>query len=79
MRTEAETKILIKKFEKDIKKRSWFMRLLLAFDQLGNVIFFNGSQDETISSHIGRTGKAKWLCKILRRLESKHCLKSRGE
>jgi len=69
----------IKKFENDTKKRSRIMRLLLVLDQLGNVVFFNGSQDETISSHIGRTGKAKWLCRILRKLESKHCLKSLGE
>jgi len=69
----------IKKFENDTKKRSRIMRLLLVLDQLGNVVFFNGSQDETISSHIGRTGKAKWLCRILRKFESKHCLKSLGE
>lgn len=70
---------LIAKFENDVKKRSYFMRLLLVIDQLGNVLFFNGSQDETISSHIGRTGKAKWLCKLLRLLESEHCKKSLGE
>jgi len=70
---------LVVKFENDVKKRSWIMRLLLVLDQLFNVILFNGSQDETISSHIGRTGKAKWLCWILRQLESKHCQKSIGE
>jgi len=70
---------MIAKFEDDTSKRSRIMRLLLVLDQLGNVVFFNGSQDETISSHIGRTGKAKWLCKILQKLESKHCLKSLGE
>ena len=48
------TKELIEKFENDMKKRSRFFRFLLALDQLGNVLFWNGSQDETISSHIHR-------------------------
>jgi len=79
MRDEALKKELVDKFERDVEKRSWFMRLLLVLDQLGNVVFFNGSQDETISSHIGRTGKAKWLCKLLRGLQSRHCIRSIGE
>ncbi len=79
MRTKEEDELLIAKFKNDVKKRSWGMRLLLVLDQLGNVIFFNGSQDETISSHIGRTGKAKWLCWLLQKLQAKHCLKSLGE
>ena len=79
MKTEVQQEDLIAKFERDVQKRSRIMRLLLVLDQLGNVLFFNGSQDETISSHIGRTGRAKWLCRILRKLESKHCLKSLGE
>lgn len=79
MRTKLENDVLIAKFKNDVNKRSWGMRLLLVLDQLGNVLFFNGSQDETISSHIGRTGKAKWLCYILREIQSKHCLKSIGE
>ena len=79
MRTKEENKILIDKFKNDVKKRSRFFRLLLVLDQLGNVLFFNGSQDETISSHIGRTGKAKWLCCLLRKFEAKHCIKSEGE
>jgi len=41
------------------------MRLLLVLDQLGNVVFFNGSQDETISSHIGRTGRPKVLVDLV--------------
>ncbi len=79
MRTEEENKILIAKFENDVKKRSRFFRLLLVLDQLGNVLFLNGSQDETISSHIGRTGRAPRLCWMLRKLKSKHCKKSEGE
>ena len=86
MRTKEEIKILVAKFENDIKKRSWIMRLLLVIDQLFNVMLFNGSNDETISSHIGRrikSGKANWfeklLCKFLRLIEAKHCIKSLGE
>lgn len=84
MKTAKE--ILIEKFENDVKKRSRFFRFLLAVDQLGNVLLWNGSQDETISSHIGRrieSGKAnfidKTVCKFLRWIESKHCIKSKGE
>ena len=80
------TKELIEKFENDVKKRSRFFRFLLALDQLGNVLFWNGSQDETISSHIHRrieNGKATWfdkkLCCLLKKLEDNHCAKSIGE
>ena len=77
---------LVKKFENDVRKRSRLMRFLLALDQMGNVIFWNGSQDETISSHIHRrieSGKANWfdkkVCCLLKKLESNHCAKSLGE
>lgn len=77
---------LINKFENDIKKRTRLMRFLLVIDQMGNVIFWNGSQDETISSHIGRRiekGEATWfdkkLCCFLKKLEVEHCKKSKGE
>ena len=80
------TQELIEKFENDVKKRSRFMRFLLSLDQMGNVLFWNGSQDETISSHIHRrieSGKANWfdkkLCCLLKKLESNHCAKSLGE
>ena len=80
------TQQLIEKFENDVKKRSRLMRFLLALDQLGNVLFWNGSQDETISSHIHRrieSGKANWfdkkLCCLLKKLEDNHCAKSIGE
>ena len=79
MRTAEELEILYAKFEKDVANRSRWFRLLLAIDQFFNVLLYNGSQDETISSHIGRTGKTKWLCKILRKLEHNHCLESLGE
>lgn len=80
------TQKLIEKFENDMAKRTRFMRFLLVLDQMGNVIFWNGSQDETISSHIGRRiekGEATWfdkkLCCFLHRLENNHCNKSLGE
>lgn len=76
----------IENFERDMNKRSRFMRFLLVLDQMFNVLLWNGSQDETISSHIGRrieSNKATWfdkkLCKFLRVLEAKHCIKSKGE
>lgn len=81
-----DKKQLIAKFENDVEKRSRFYRFLLVADQMLNVIFWNGSQDETVSSHIGRkieAGKAnkfeKALCCFLRKLESEHCKKSLGE
>ena len=62
------------------------MRFLLVLDQMINVVFWNGSQDETVSSHVGRRieeGKATWfdkrLCCFLSKLEHNHCNKSLGE
>lgn len=83
---ESKKKALIEKFENDVKKRSRLMRFVLVLDQMGNVLFWNGSQDETISSHIHRrieSGKATWfdkkLCCLLKKLEDNHCAKSLGE
>lgn len=77
---------LVIKFENDMEKRNRFYRFLLSIDQMANVLFWNGSQDETVSSHIGRRiadDRATWfdkvLCKLLIKLEAKHCLISRGE
>ena len=77
---------LVWKFEYDVKKRNRLMRFLLVLDQMLNVLIWNGSQDETVSSHIGRrieAGKARWiekkLCAFLRFLQSKHCLLAKGE
>ncbi len=77
---------LIAKFDNDMEKRSRVMRFLLVFDQMLNVLLWNGSQDETVSSHIGRrieSGKATWLdkklCYLLSKLEYNHCKKSKGE
>ena len=78
--------LLVAKFKNDVQKRSRTMRFLLVLDQMFNVIFWNGSQDETISSHIGRRikeGQATWfdklLCKWLGKIELNHCEISRGE
>ena len=86
MRNKEELDILFAKFDRDVQKRSRFMRFLLSLDQMGNVLFWNGSQDETISSHIHRkieNGKATWfdkkLCCLLKKLENNHCYESRGE
>ena len=70
---------LYAKFDRDVTKRTRWDRFILVLDQTLNVLWLNGSQDETVSSHIGRTGKHKWLCNILKKFESNHCYKSRGE
>ena len=86
MRSKEELEILFAKFDRDVQKRSRLMRFLLTLDQMGNVLFWNGSQDETISSHIHRRieyGKANWfdktICCLLKKLENNHCYESRGE
>lgn len=86
MRTPEELELLFNKFDKDMNNRSRINRLLLAIDQLFNVLLWNGSMDETISSHIQRR-KDKGIatkfdclvCKILNMIESSHCKKSIGE
>ena len=86
MRTQEELELLYNKFNNDVIKRGRGFRFLLALDQMANVVFWNGSQDETISSHIGRKklkGTANWfekgLCCILSKLDYNHCNKSLGE
>ncbi len=77
---------LFEKFDNDVEKRNKFFRLLLSIDQFFNVLLWNGSQDETISSHIARRKQKKTnnkfddlVCCFLKKLESKHCKKSLGE
>ena len=77
---------LFAKFDNDVAKRTRLYRFLLVLDQMGNVLFWNGSQDETISSHISRRQEAgtatKWVnfvCCFLKKLEQNHCKKSEGE
>ena len=86
MRSKEELEVLYSKFDRDVEKRSRWFRFLLVLDQMLNVIFWNGSQDETVSSHIGRKidkGTASWfdkkLCCLLKKLEHNHCNKSLGE
>lgn len=86
MRTPEELEMLYTKFDRDVEKRSRLMRFILVLDQMLNVIGWNGSQDETVSSHIGRKikkGTATWfdkkLCCLLKKLEDNHCNKSLGE
>ena len=78
--------ILFKKFDRDMQRHSRLIRFLLVFDQMFNVLLWNGSQDETISSHISRRidkGTDTWfdrlVCKGLKFIHSKHCIISRGE
>ena len=86
MRTDEELKILFKKFDRDVDKRGRGFRFLLTLDQMFNVLLWDGSQDETISSHVGRRisdGRAnkidKVVCWVLDKLENRHCKKSLGE
>ena len=85
-RTQKELAMLIAKFERDVAKRTRWFRFLLALDQMINVVFWNGSQDETVSSHLGRRikdGTATWfdklVCNFLRFIEFGHCKESAGE
>ena len=86
MRTKEELEILYAKFDRDVAKRSRVFRFLLVLDQMMNVLLWNGSQDETVSSHIHRkqtNGTATWLdnkiCWLLNKIENSHCMVSRGE
>jgi len=84
--TDADRAVLYAKFDRDMAKRTRGMRAALAFDQFCNALFWNGSQDETVSSHIGRrrdAGTATWwdekVCCVLQRFEYNHCRLSLGE
>ena len=84
--SENDKVALYAKFDNDMKKRNRTMRFLLVLDQMFNVLLWNGSQDETISSHIQRridNGIATWfdkkVCCLLKKLEQNHCEKSKGE
>jgi len=86
MPPEITKEQLYAKFDKDVKKRSRIMRLLLVTDQFFNVLFWNGSQDETMSSNMYRRIKRgacniadRTICNMLKKIEKSHCFKSRGE
>ena len=86
MRTPEELELLYNKFNNDVKTKSRWLRALIAFDQLVDVMFWNNSQDETISSKIGRkklNNTSNWfedkLCCLLSKFAYNHCSKSLGE
>lgn len=86
MRSPEEKRILFAKFDRDVATRSRLQRLAIATDQFFAVLFWNTSQDETISSQINRrqeSGRATWfdnlVCKLLQKLEYNHCKRSEGE
>lgn len=63
--------------------KDYIFRVLIAIDQLFNVVLFNGIPDETISGNIGykiQNGSAnkfeKSICWVLRKIESQHCIKA---
>lgn len=86
MKTEEELEVLYAKFDNDVKTKGKALRFAIVVDQMLGVLFWNNSQDETISSKIGRlqkAGKSTWLdnriCCFLSKLEYNHCNKSIGE
>ena len=86
MNYTLEQKILFNKFDRDVEQVSRGVRFMIALDQLFGVLFWNNSQDETISSKIGRRKAAgtatkwdKFICKYLNKLEYNHCVNSLGE
>lgn len=61
--------------------RRYAWNILIALDQFVNVMFFMGDPDETISSHAGKAARKgkRWacvLCKILDRIDMRHCEKN---
>lgn len=83
---QEHIKIFVDKFNHDVETRGRFFRFLLSLDQMFNVLLWNGSQDETISSHIGRriaedraTKFDKIVCCFLRKIEASHCKESLAE
>lgn len=60
------------------KIKMYIVNLLLAIDQLGNVIML-GDPDETISSRAGRVFPDTWWCKLIDFLmfwQTNHCYKA---
>lgn len=63
--------------------RRWLWKLLLAIDQFFNVLLWNGDEDETISSNLGkkvRDGEANKfesaICWALDKVDPNHCFDS---
>ena len=68
-----------------MNKKSYFLRMLIAIDQLLNVIILNGNEDHIISGHVGYkayiTHKKRWLVLeyIINKLfwfDPEHCFSS---
>ena len=68
-----------------MKKKSRILRLLICIDAFFNVLLLDGSEDHTISGHVGykamTTNKRRWLwtekfINSLFFLEPNHCRKS---
>lgn len=62
-------------------KKPYWKRVLISLDQLINVVFLNGDEDETISSRLGKRQRkgckfSKFICKILSLVDKDHCRKS---
>lgn len=59
-------------------RKPWWLRVLIALDQLGNVLVLNGHEDETISSNAAKASLRgeRWgcvLCKVLDWIDPGHC------
>jgi len=72
-----------------MKKRPYYLRVLIGVDQMVNAVF-NGDCDETISSRLGRAkrdGRLHWYNKplpmliyvLLEKIDKGHCERSIGE
>lgn len=61
---------------------TWGWKLLIALDQLCNVLVWRGDPDETISSNAARNRNkwwGRWLCRVLNRIDPGHCDKVQGK
>jgi len=64
-------------------KEPWWRRVLIAGDQLLNVLLINGQPGETMSSHAGRAAAkghlwGKVLSKFLNYIQLNHCAIAEG-
>lgn len=66
--------------KRDCKICKYIFNILVAIDQLANTLL-GGDPDETISSRAGKLQHRVWwaslLCKILNKLDYKHCQNSK--
>jgi len=66
-------------------KKSYILRLMIAIDQLGNVLLLNGDEDLTVSGHVGyqayithnkRWLIAQWIINKIFWFQPEHCFVS---